>query len=481
MSFSPGAGITAERVERLGRWGLPAAFAVLASLVLLTAWLAPDLVIVAPAVLGGLLGAAYLFRYPLLNLYLVIAGFVLVLDHTEGIQIQEVIYGLYQMGFLAYWFADRMLLRGQAVLRSSEDKALFLFLVLATLTIPLTWFMDGHLPGLIGEWTALIGLAFYFPIKEACIRHREAPKIILLLLVWLSVFVAVRNLMTYQQGLDNAKYAYQIMRGRVILNDHIPMMASLMSLVFLLFARTWKARLALLGMFFLFLAVLILTLSRGYWIAFILGAGIVFFLIGIRQKSRLLVLGAVAAAGIIGGGIWFLGDKFTLFLAGLLTRLTSINAASSASDLSLLSRFAETAGAWEKVRQNPIIGYGMSVPYYFFDIIRHMTVESFFIHNGYLSLWYRFGLWGLGLVLFFWIKTTAQGFRAFRIRAARPLLRLSGLAASSVLAAFFLSTITSNPFYLSDTLLVFALLPALASGVYNRALIEETAPLKTAP
>jgi len=62
-----------------------------------------------------------------------------------------------------------------------------------------------------------------------------------------------------------------------------------------------------------------------------------------------------------------------------------------------------------------------------------------------------------------------QGLRAFLIPTSAYWTRLCGLAASISLIGFVLSTLTSNPFFLKDSLFIFSVVAGLAGGAYLRS------------
>lgn len=430
-------------------------------------WRAPHLLVLIPLAIVAAVSIVHLFRYPLLNLAVVLAGFVLIVNYSDGITGAEVLYGVYCLFFLGHWFLTRLFLYRDEILAHPEDKALLIFLIAATLTFPLTVLFGGHISWMLSEWVALAMLAFYFPVKEAFTKHRNGPLWIFIALGWIGLYVSVRNILFYQQAMANAEYAWQIARGRSYMNDTLLMVMSLGLLAFMTFARTRLSLLLRLSLFLVFLTSLILTQSRGLWAAFLLGAGVLFMLVDRTHKRRLMLLTVAGGACFIGIGVLFFGDHVNLVFAGLLNRFSSLQTAAS-QDVSLINRFRETAAAWELIKLNPVLGYGMGVPYVFFDLAHMGTDKDAFIHNGYISLWYKFGLWGLLLIIFVWGRLAWQGLHAFHRDNHNTWSKLGGLAAGISLVAIALSTLTSNPFFLKDSTFLFGVLLGLAGGAFHR-------------
>ena len=445
---------------------MTALFALLAALAY-TIWAFDEAIVFAPLLLIAIPLIAYLFANPLANTAVVLFGFVALTDYSEGLQVTEIIYGLYLFGFLAHWYFMRLFVYRQPFIRTVPDRAIFAFLLLCTAYLPIAFLFNGNVYGIFAEWRALVLLAFYFPVKETVREHRNGAAIVLTAIAFVGLFVAVRNLINYREMLLSATQLWQIARGRISTNDNLLMIASITGLVMLVFARRRHHQLVALAAFVMYFSGLILTQSRGYWLAFLVGAGIVWLVVDRRTKRRMFLLTAGGGIALLVVGLVFLQDYVALVYTGLIERIVSLKSAASA-DISLVNRFRETAAVWHKIVRNPILGYGMGVSYEFFDITRGASETDAFVHNGYVSLWYKYGLLGLGLMLTAWLGSIVRGIRAFSVRTGPPAVRLAGLIAASALSAFMLSCITSNPFFLNDTLFAFAILMGASSGALDR-------------
>ena len=434
----------------------------------------PFAVLVIPSFFLGGIVFLYLLKHPLLNLSIVLGLFVLVSDYEEGIQFIEVLYGLYYLSFLAHWFITRIFVYKYPILSQPEDKAFFILLAIITIYIPLTFLFQGSPRSLLSEWTSLMLLAFYFPIKEACIRYKNGIKVIVGVLLWIGIFAAIRNVILYRESLMNAELAYQIATGRVHFNDNILMASSIIALSLLTYYKKIKYLIPSTMLFILLLSGLIFTLSRAFWMAFLVGACLMFLASDAQYKRRLLILSGIGIGCFVFVSILFLNDYVDLIFLGLADRLLSIPAAIT-NDPSMINRFHESKAVLNRILQNPILGYGMGVPYLFYDIVHGGTDQDPFVHNAYLGLWYKFGVLGLSLVIYIWCKIVRQGIRTLQINAI-PLTRIVTFSSAMALTAFALGAMTSNPFFLMDGTLLFGMLTGLVSGGYRRSLLESTTP-----
>jgi O-antigen ligase len=419
-----------------------------------------------PILLLGGIGMWWLFQRPLLNLAVVLVSFVLIADFEEGIQITEVFYGLYYIGFLFYWFFKRLFLDERAVFERPEEKAIWIFLILVTLSFPLTLLFGGPFKMWLGEWLSLSMLGFYFPVKEAIEKHDNALKVLIWVISLIGLFVLGRNMLNYMSALNDAEQAWEIAKGRAVTNEGLLMVPAFFMLSLYLFAKDWTKRLLYAGFFIAFFGGLILTQSRGYWVAFLFGAGIMFLMIPSKQKGRLLSTGIVTGLVVFGIAALLFGDFFLLVVTGLVERFTSIGSATT-KDLSLVNRFIETGAVWEHIKSNPILGHGMGVSYRFYDITWEFTDSKPFIHNGYIALWYKFGIWGTPLILWFLGAIMYRAKVLFNHRVNNPYMGTAAIAILAAFMAFSVSANTSNPFYINDTMFIFSVMAGIVGGGYS--------------
>lgn len=452
---------------------LRSAFGLLVAIVLLAAWQMPDLVPFVPFILLGAVGIWALFRRPLLNLTVVLCAFVLTAGFETGIQVSEVLYGLYYLAFLAHWFFTRLILGEGRVFERNEDAVLFAFLVLIVLTVPVTVVFGGSLAGVARELLAFSVLGFYWPVKEAVTRYRYALEVMVGVVLFVGAFVLIRNFLNYQEIIASASYAWQVTRGRAVTNEGLLMVPAIVGISFFLHARSRAVRWSSVAAVVAFFAGLILTQSRGYWVAFLFGSGVLFLMVPWKKKLKLAATVAIAALGAFAIGAYLFGDVLVLILTGLFDRFLSIATAVVADD-SLRTRFSESAAVWEMIRVNPVLGYGMGVDYRYYDFTVDVSYTRAFIHNGYLSLWFKFGVWGLGLMMYFLGISVKRAYTVFRAAGTDTTVAATALSIVCSFAAFSLVAITSNPFYLSDRLFLFAVMCGIAAGLYNRLPMART-------
>jgi len=426
-------------------------------------WLGQSAVIFLPAVLV----AAFLFL--LLSqvkngvLYFILGSFALISGQDEGLQIQELAYGLLYLGFLATWFISRIFYYQDQICDNRVDKAMLVFLILIHVSIPVSFLLGGQVAPMIGDWLAVSMLAFYFPIKEAIKRDPKTIKIFGIIFLLLSLFVLFRNILSFRETVLQASVAYEITKGRASMNEIFLMASSVGAIVFFLYSKELIVKVASLGFFMLFFIGLILTQSRGYWLGFVFGMGVLFLFASWQKKGQILILGAGGLVGVLGIGFLVAPEVMELLLAGIIDRVATLGTASS-SDISLVNRFNEFEQVWSGIKRNPILGYGLGHEFTYHNIIYEAHITQAFMHNAYLALWYKFGIVGISIGLFIWYGSALKGLFLAKRMKLDSIPSLLVLSASLVLFCEMVVGNTSNPFVIEDGCLVFAYCAALISG-----------------
>ncbi|WP_457651785.1 O-antigen ligase family protein [Rhodocaloribacter sp.] len=456
--------------ETLGAWGrtlLRAGFGFGLLILVFLTWNAPELLPFFPALLLGLIGLFWIAQSETRLLYFVLAAFALIARYKEGFQVEEILYGLLYLGFLGYWFTSRLFFYRDRIFTTTIDWALGLFLLYTIASTGLTILFGGDLQVMLSEWLSLSMLAFYFPVKEVCARYPEALKRLLIVLAWLGLFVALRNFYEYWLGFTGATHLWQIASGRVTENEHVLMMLGLATLILLLHVKRLRHKVAFLLLFGFFMAGVVIGQSRALWVSFALGVIIIFLLIDRGKKVQLILITTSGIIFLIILGILFFNDFFSLIVLGLINRLGTLETAAT-SDISLINRFVEMKVVWDYILRNPVLGYGLGVPYHYYSLVYELTHETSFIHNGYLGALYRHGLIGSSLLFVYFFGTLWQGFRVWRHSELPLLARLTGLIVVGAFLAEALVANTENPFTNSDRTLMIGVLSGLVAGIRAR-------------
>lgn len=467
---SPSAGA----VLRLGQAFLWLSLGLGVLLPLAVAWKAPAYTPLVPLGLVALIGVWFLFQRPVLNLTVLLAGFITTLNYDPGIQLQEVLYGLYYYAFVFYWYGDR-LLKGERFVHTHVDRAIAFVIVFGlVMGVGLGVLFDG-LPTMIrGEATAFAMLGFYFPVKELCRHERYGPEIVLVTFFWVGLFIAVRNFINFREIILAATEAWQVADARPGLNEMHLLIPCLFALVLLIYQRSWLRRIGAAVAFVVLVSALVLTKSRGYWIDLAFGISVLTILLRGRYRWRLILTMVGGAGSILLLAYLFFGPLFDLVLSGTINRFGTLSTA-LAEDRSLVNRMIESEAIWEGIKRNPILGYGFGTTITYFDLNFLTTRTKSFMHNGYIALWFKQGPITLLVILFAWFGTIRQGLKLYWDQRAPQRHRILALGAALTLIAIIPSVSTSNPFIVIDQVYAFALQLSLTAGLYQRYAHESSA------
>ena len=420
-----------------------------------------------PAVALVGLGLAIVRPSPVGWLGIVLALQVFQLGGERGTAALEVIAGLALVGYIGAWYALAILARRRVVTSLFDVAAVTWGTVGLAAAAVLGQLFGADAYDFRADVLATLPFLLYLPVKDTCARNPRGVWVVLGVIVLFGLVATVQSVRDFRRVISGATALWEIADARFTASESAITAALLLSTAALTIVRG-RARhlLILVGIGFL-LGGLILTKSRGYWVAALLGLlamGVFSRGEGRRRMATALVLGSglLLAAAFV-----FFTDQIVLVATGSANRLLSL--ASAGQDISLLNRFAETRAAWEMILHNPVLGYGWGVQVSYYGLISQGTVTWAFLHNGYVALWLKTGLWGLLLMLTVWGGAITRGAATARDRALAPALRIGGLGAAATLSALTLSAITSNPFSILDQMFIFTLMVALAHGAADHA------------
>lgn len=458
---------SAEMVLRWGQALLWLGLALGLILTLAVAWRVPAYASLVPLGLAAMIGGWFLFQRPVLNLSVLLVSFLSTLSYDSGVQLQEVVYGLYYYSFVLYWYGTR-LLRGERFVWTPVDRAVAFTIVFGLVVgVALGVLFGGSALMIRGEATAFTMLGLYFPVKELCRQKHYGPEIIAGVFFFVGLFIAIRNFFNFKEIILAATEAWQVADARPGLNEMHLLIPAILALVLLLHVRRWIPRLALTVAFLVLVSALVLTKSRGYWIDFAFAIAVLAVLLRGRYRWRLILAVIGGTAGLVLVALLFFGPLFDLVLSGTLNRFGTLGTAFT-EDRSLVNRMIESSAIWEGIKQNPILGHGFGTTISYFDLNFLTTRTKSFMHNGYIALWFKQGLLVMLLMLFAWFGAAWQGLKLYWNEKAFRHHRLLALGASLSLIAIIPSVGTSNPFIVIDQVFAFALQLGLAAGLYQR-------------
>lgn len=322
------------------------------------------------------------------------------------------------------------------------------------------------------EAIALFPFFLYLPIKETVARHRWGLALVVGALAWYAIYSTLLNAATVRTVVAEATVWYEVANVRFTTGETAMAATVLIGLSVLptLGGRSLRARVVWLGLatvVMVALAGLVVAKSRGYWLVTVFGLVLALAVspAETRRKGLLVLVGGVAVLSVLAWAV--VPEQVFLLVEGLVIRFASFS--SVGTDPSLLARYAESAAAWSQIRLNPIVGYGWGHQIVYYSSLGEGTQHWSFMHNMYLWVWHKVGLWGLALLLALWGRAVLRGARAARSRQLTLAERSAAAGAVGTAAALGVVGLTSNPLGVPDAALVVTLVLALAHGLGQRA------------
>lgn len=302
-------------------------------------------------------------------------------------------------------------------------------------------------------------IVFYFAIRN----NLNSPKFRISLIITVTfvfLYVVFRTYFSYRTALVSAVKEWELNFARGAGNENYLLVGTIAILVVLVHAKKVLHQVGLVFLFVLSIGAVVITLTRSLWVVTILSMGMIFIFLDSKEKKRFIQY--FSAATVIVTILGFIYIDLTLFvLELLLNRFQSLG--DGTQDLSLLDRIYETQRVWERISQNPIAGWGFGTQFTKYDvIIRRTSTDTSYIHNGYLAIWFKMGIFGLIALLSYCVTLFVYAYRTFRQSPDRTY-RLVGLVVLAYIPSAALMNITSPVLYTFEGIFLLSLFGSVLS------------------
>lgn len=405
---------------------------------------------------------------PTASLLVVLALSLVTLGGDEGVDLMDIGFGVSLVLYVGLWYSVA-LASGLRTIRTRTDVAALLFMIMGVIagTALGVLFGSGGVD-FRSDLTCMLAFTLFFPVRELCIRYDHGPRAIAAAIIGIGLFAALTNAFRLTGVLTDATELYEVVDVRLASGEIQIIAAFTVSLLWLAVARSRLAMAFLFGIVAILLSGLILTKSRGSWLTAAMGLIVCATVVPSTVRNRLGIAALAGTLGAVGAGFAVAGGTLMLIGIGLLRRLTSLSTAAT-GDISLINRYVESAATWDAIAANPVLGYGWGAHVVRYDIIVDYTYHWGFVHNGYLWMWHKVGIWGLGLFLAVLAGVLWQGLQAARMPRASLENRVFGACGAGSIVAFAILALPSNPFAVLDQMLIVALVLGFTSGVWARS------------
>lgn len=364
-------------------------------------------------------------------------------------------YGALFYPGLFLWYAKK-LIRSERIIENWGEFALASFLGFACLSIAWASYYNFSTIKGIREFALFFGYLMYFPIREY-VAEKGWERILWILLSVCAV-AAIYGVVKYKMSISIAEYFWQVIGSREALNEPL-FMSALIILFGFVAARRYKLFL-ITALIALNAVALALTFSRGYWISAIIGIALLAFVTPGNPRRTILTLSVLSTLAVVVVAEIMFPRVFTDLIQGLGVRLAKV----SLNDISLENRFVESAAVLKRVALSPIIGYGLGAEFTFFNIITKLSETTWYIHNAYLFLLYKFGIVGTALYLssyFYMLIKTAL----FAFRLNDESIRVILMSLVCTMCVMLIVSVTSPQFYDRVAILILTTIWGISAGI----------------
>lgn len=384
----------------------------------------------------------------------------------HGISVyQMVAYSMIFYPGLIWWYV-KSFSESKKLVENRAELAFTLFMALALASIG--WAQISGFSAFKGlrEYALFISYLMYFPIRDYVAEKGYRNMLIALLAVCMSI--ALFDIVEYRLKMAVASYMWQILGGRENLGE--PLMMSAIIVFFGFIAAKRYNRNLIIVLIAISSIALVLTFSRGYWGSTAFGLLLLVIFLNGAPRKRIITLSALSVLTVVAVAAILFPKLLVDLFVGVGHRLAMLGG----RDLSLQSRLLESGAALKDFARSPILGYGLGARFTFFDPISYMTSDSWYIHNGYVFLLFKFGIVGTFLYMVFYLHIIASTWR----EASRSIVesdKVLLLSFTSVMGAMLLVNLTSPQFYDRVSILIVTVMWGITAGISRRRKLSESA------
>ncbi len=407
----------------------------------------------------ALIGLVYLYlsvRFPIVWIVTsILLHIPLFLQSSGEVTTLEELIGFYIYGVLGIWFVNKLIVRRETILNSRIDRALLLFLLLSFASVILAIQNESDMGRWFREAAVFLGYLFYFPVREVIRKDRRNLSLILAAFILACLVIGGNNLINYRSSIVKAVAYWQIWGSRKVTSTTFFLAAVVGGGTLFFFVRSWFWRLVAGILTAFFSVVLLVAFARGFWVAAILALGLAFLLMDWKRKRRFLATSVFVVGLTVLSAFLVLGTLTNPFLKSVSTRFLTLEA--TTADRSLHNRNIESAAVLEQISTSPLLGHGLGASFKTYNLFSKEHVESWYVHNGFLFLWFKLGLIGLLLFLYIYMSMMGRSYRFFR-EEEEPWRKGFGLATLCILFSMLVVSYTSGQFYERAPVLICGLL-----------------------
>lgn len=311
-----------------------------------------------------------------------------VLTDAEGFSALDAGLAVYLVVGLLLWLSSRLFDKNYHLIQDKTD-FLFIFFFISMIALSFLSVISGNkVTTIFSETSRALMILFYFPIRDHFDTKKRLKQFLGLLGVILIIVFLVRFYQNYLK-LQNFESVWEL--GHFTRSNQGIYASTLMfSSLFFLNKQTFRNKIFVLTLTITSALSLVITVSRIYWIATIIGLGLAFYFLDGKKKSILLLSITLVISSFVISILTLFPNIAEAIIDVFAKRFTSVGKFSS--DSSFQARIDEYEVAISYIKQYPLGGAGIARNINYYNFLTLDNWVTHFIHNGYIHQSYQLGI-----------------------------------------------------------------------------------------
>jgi O-antigen ligase len=264
-------------------------------------------------------------------------------------------------------------------------------------------------------------LLFYLPLRRI-LNSGKRTSVLLILFGIIILLLSVRNVVTYRERVLEAVMEWELKSARSASNEINFVFGTIVAAAFLFFSQRRREMIGAASFLVISIIGLILTMSRGFWAAAVLGLGVMWLIVPVAEKKRMFMRASLAASLLI-VTLLAVAPQYVTLASDLIVNRVVSSVGTSKMDPSIEERIIEYKQIFGELLDSPVLGYGAGTRYERYYLGPNTYRTTNFFHNAYLGIYFKYGL--AGFIVFtgwlFSLMRTAFHRSKTAAEATRPL------------------------------------------------------------
>jgi len=333
---------------------------------------------------------------------------IFILSSSEHIELGEIVFGLFTIFIFLIWLYEKKNIKKELIINDIFDYSIISFILLAIFSLITALFNGNDSLKSFREFIPFSAYLFYFPLKDK-INSIKYCNVLLSFFLCLVFYFGIQNIINYKNLILNSSFIWDLEVSRQTTNEPLFFFSLILSFSYLLCLKKTRHKILCILLIIFSLGSLVLTFSRGYWVAALLSFFLLFLFVDIKMKMKMFFYSLLISFPFLLIAYLYLGDLNFLFYEIFLKRFFTI--LNLFEDPSLLNRANEARELFKLCLRNPLVGYGLGATYSFHNILLGTTIDTWYSHNAFLFIMFKMGIFSLISIMVFYFNIIKNAYK----------------------------------------------------------------------